>query len=70
MILIVDDNLNIVQANEHFIQFCNMQKEDLIGRHIIEDRVPVVSLPESVATITSTKGDHVMTEIRYSTDKK
>jgi PAS domain S-box-containing protein len=69
MILIVDDNLNIVQANEHFIQFCNMQKEDLIGRHIIEDMIPVVSSPESVATITSTKGDHVMNEIRYSTEK-
>ncbi|MCA1916338.1 PAS domain S-box protein [Methanospirillum hungatei] len=70
MILIVDENLNIVQANEHFIRFCNMKKEDLIGRHIIEDAIPVVSSPESVATITSPKGDHVMTEIRYSTDKK
>ena len=27
MILMVDENLNVVQANEHFIRFCNMQKE-------------------------------------------
>lgn len=68
LILMVDENLNVVQANEHFIRFCNMQKEDLIGRHIIEDRLPVVSSPESVATITSTKEEHAITDIHYTDD--
>lgn len=67
MILMVDENLNVVQANEHFIRFCNMQKEDLIGRHIVEDRVPIVSSPESAATITSTKGEQIITDIHYKT---
>ena len=69
MILILDDNLTVVQANDQYAGLTDLPKQELIGRNIVECSLPIVSDPETLAVIRSTEKEQVITDIRFRKGK-
>lgn len=65
MILILDDNLTVVQANNQYAGLAGLPKQDLIGRNITESSLPIVSDTETLKVIQSTEKEQVITDIRF-----
>jgi PAS domain S-box-containing protein len=70
IILIVDQDLNVVQANDQYLNLSGLTKQELIGRNIHEGELPIVSTPEALGIIESTGKQQVVTELRSMTDKE
>jgi PAS domain S-box-containing protein len=70
IILIVDQDLNVVQANDQYLNLSGLTKEELIGRNIHEGELPIVSTPEALGIIESTGKQQVVAELRSMTDKE
>jgi PAS domain S-box-containing protein len=69
IILIVDQDLNVVQANDQYLNLSGLNKEELIGRNIHEGTLPIVSTPEALGIIESTGKQQVVTELSSGTGK-
>ncbi len=65
IILILDRNLSIVQANDQYVGLTGLTKQELIGRNILAGTFPIVSSPEALGIIQSTGKEQVSTEIRF-----
>lgn len=65
MIIILDENLNVVQVNEQYIRYSNTSKDDIIGRHISEDSLPIISSPDTIKIIESTKNEQIISDVCY-----
>ncbi|NLV26541.1 MAG: PAS domain S-box protein [Methanomicrobiales archaeon] len=68
MIVIVDMDLNVVQANNQYLTMAGLLKEEIIGMNILEETLPVISIPETIDIIRSVKKDQVITDVRYVGD--
>jgi PAS domain S-box len=66
-ILIVDQDLSVVQANDQYISLSGFTKQELIGRNLREGELPIVSTPEALGVIESTGKQQVITELRSGT---
>jgi len=66
MILILDNMMNIVQVNDQYLKLTGQSKENLIGRNILQDLLPVVSTPEALAIITSVEKEQIIQDVRFS----
>ncbi|MBP1929964.1 PAS domain S-box-containing protein [Methanolinea mesophila] len=69
-ILIVDRELNIVQANDKYLSLAGYAKEELIGRNLLDLNLPVVSTPEAVAILGSVGKEQIVTEIHSTTGRQ
>ena len=69
MILILDNNLTVVQANDQYAGLTGLPKQDLIGRNILECSLPIVSDPETLAVIRSMEKEQIITDIRFRKGK-
>jgi transcriptional regulator with PAS, ATPase and Fis domain len=65
LILVLDANLQIVQANDHYLKLAKCIKADLIGKPIEDVSLPVVSTPEAMAVIHGLGKEQIITDIRY-----
>jgi PAS domain S-box-containing protein len=65
LILVLDANLRIVQANDQFLKLANRSKADLIGQIIDDVTLPVVSTPEAQAVIGGLGREQIVTDIHY-----
>lgn len=70
IILIVDEDLTIVQVNNQFTNLCNLSKEELIGRNLIENGLPIVSIPEALSIIQTTEKEQVTADIHYTNNNE
>jgi PAS domain S-box-containing protein len=70
LILIVDHDMNVVQANDPYLNLSGLNKEELIGRNIHEGSLPIVSAPEALGIIESTGKQQVITELRSGSGRK
>jgi PAS domain S-box-containing protein len=68
MILILDQYLSMVQANDQYIKLTGLSKQELIGRNLTEGTLPIVSTPEVLAIIRSTGNEQVIIDIRSLED--
>jgi PAS domain S-box-containing protein len=66
MIIILDLNMNIVQVNDQYLTFSELSKEDLVGRNILENGLPIISTPEALSIITSVTKEQVIHDVRFS----
>ena len=66
MIIILDLNMNIVQVNDQYLTFSGLSKEELIGRNILENGLPIISTPEAISIITSVTKEQVIHDVRFS----
>lgn len=69
MILILDDNMTVVQANDQYAGLTGLTKQDLIGRNIIEYSLPIVSDPETLEVIRSAEKEQVISDIQFQKGK-
>ncbi|RPJ54130.1 MAG: PAS domain S-box protein [Methanobacteriota archaeon] len=65
MILILDEDMNVVQANDQYLKLAGCTKQGLIGKNILAARLPIVSAPEALAVIQATEKEQVISDIRY-----
>jgi PAS domain S-box-containing protein len=64
MILILDRNMNIVQANDKYIGLTGYTKDELIGKNLRALKIPIVSEPDVFGIIESTDKEQVITDVR------
>jgi PAS domain S-box-containing protein len=64
MILILDQNLNIVQANDKYTALTGHTKDELIGKNLQGLQLPIVTDPDVLGFIKSTDKEQVITDIR------
>ena len=64
MILILDRNMNIVQANDKYIGLTGFTKDELIGKNLRALKLPIVSEPDVFGIIESTDKEQVITDVR------
>ncbi len=69
LILIVDEDLNVVQANDHYLNLSGLTKQDLIGRNLHEGVLPIVSTTDALDVIESIGKQQVITELRSGTGR-
>jgi len=64
MILILDRNMNIVQANDKYIGLTGFTKDELIGKNLRALKLPIVSEPDVYGIIESIDKEQVITDVR------
>jgi len=64
MILILDRNMNIVQANNKYTGLTGFTKDELIGKNLRALKLPIVSEPDVFGIIESTDKEQVITDVR------
>jgi len=69
MILILDDSMTVVQANDQYAGLTGLTKQELIGQNIIGSSLPIMSDPETLEIIRSTEKEQVITDIRFRKGK-
>ena len=65
MIVIVDMDMNIVQVNNQYISLSGLSKEEMIGRNIIGNGLPILSTPKTMDIIRSTEREQIITDVRF-----
>ncbi|RPJ53800.1 MAG: PAS domain S-box protein [Methanobacteriota archaeon] len=65
LILILDEDLRVVQANDQYLKLAGLSKPDLIGRNVLKSTLPIVSAPDALAVIRTTEKEQVIADIRY-----
>ncbi len=70
MILIIDNDLNVVQANDQYVNMTDFSKQELIGKNLAEERLPVVSDQVARGIIESATKEQVITDIRALVGKE
>jgi PAS domain S-box-containing protein len=68
LILILDADLTIVQANDRCLARFGRNKEEIVGRNLREAGLPVVSSPEALAVVEGLEQEQVITDICYRRD--
>ncbi|MDN5340448.1 MAG: hypothetical protein PWQ30_1557 [Euryarchaeota archaeon] len=65
LILVLDADLTIAQANDQCLARFGRAKEDVVGQNLRETALPVVSSPETLAIIEGLEREQVFTDICY-----
>ncbi len=68
LILVLDADLTIVQANEQCFRRFRRAKEEIVGQNILEAAIPIVSTPEALAVVETLEREQVITDICYRQD--
>lgn len=68
LILVLDADLTIVQANDQWLKRFRTPKEEIIGRNIRDADLPVVSSPEALAVVEGLEREQVIAEIPHRRD--
>ena len=68
LILVLDANLTIVQANDQCLRRFGRTKEEIVGRDIREAALPAVSSPEALAVVENLEREQVIAEIPHQRD--
>ena len=68
LILVLDANLTIVQANDQCLRRFGRRKEELVGRNLRDAALPVVSTPDALAAIEDLEREQVVTDVCYQGD--
>ena len=68
LILVLDDDLTIVQANDRCLAWFGRMKEEVMGRNLREAALPVVSSPEALAVVENLDREQVITDIQHRRD--
>lgn len=68
LILVLDADLTIVQANDRCLAWFGRTKEEIVGRNLREAGLPVVSAPEALAVVEGLEREQVITDICYRHD--
>ena len=68
LILVLDADLTIVQANEQCFRRFGCAKEEIVGQNILEAAIPIVSTPEALAVVETLEREQVITDICYRHD--
>lgn len=63
MILVLDSAFRVVQVNDRFLDLAGVEKSAVVGLHIEDAPVPVVSDEEVLATIRGVGREQVQTEV-------
>ncbi len=69
LILIVDQDLNVVQANDQYLSLSGLTKPEIIGRNLHEGVFPIVSTTDALDVIESIGKQQVITELRSGTGR-
>jgi PAS domain S-box-containing protein len=56
LIMVVDDDLRIIDINEHFLSLLNLSRKDTVGKNLAYIRTPDIDVHELLETIT--KGEN------------
>jgi PAS domain S-box-containing protein len=72
LILVLDADLTIIQANDQFLRHFGRTKEDLLGQNIRDAALPVVSTPGTLAVIEGLEREQVITDVccRIDSDRE
>ncbi len=68
LILVLDADLTIVQANEQCFRRFRRAKEEIVGQNILEAAIPIVSTPEARAVVENLEQEQVITDICHRQD--
>lgn len=68
LILVLDADLAIVQANDQCLRRFGRTKEELMGQNLREAALPVVSSPETLAVVENLEQEQVIAEIPHRRD--
>jgi len=68
LILVLDTDLTIVQANDRCRARFGRTKEEVMGRNLREAALPVVSSPEALAVVENLDREQVITDICHKRD--
>ncbi|HOI12561.1 MAG TPA: PAS domain-containing protein [Methanoculleus sp.] len=68
LILVLDADLTIVQANDRCLAWFGRTKEEVVGRNLREAGLPIVSSPEALAVVEGLEREQVITDICYRHD--
>ncbi|MCT8335994.1 PAS domain S-box protein [Methanoculleus sp. Afa-1] len=68
LILVLDADLTIVQANDQCLRRFGRTKEELVGGNLREAALPVVSSPEALAVVEELEREQVITDICHRHD--
>ncbi|MDN7011733.1 PAS domain S-box protein [Methanoculleus sp. FWC-SCC3] len=68
LILVLDADLTIVQANDQCLARFGCPKEDIVGQNIQDAGLPIVSSPEALAVIEGLEREQVITDISHRRD--
>jgi PAS domain S-box-containing protein len=68
LILVLDADLTIIQANDQCLKRFGRAKEELVGRNLRETALPVVSSPEGLAVVENLEREQVIAEIPHLRD--
>ncbi|MCM2465074.1 PAS domain S-box protein [Methanoculleus oceani] len=68
LILILDADLTIVQANDQCLRRFGRAKEEIVDRNIRDADLPVVSSPEALAVVEGLEREQVITDISHRRD--
>ncbi|MDD1720235.1 MAG: PAS domain S-box protein [Methanoregulaceae archaeon] len=70
MILVLDDRLTVVQANDQYLKLAGTTKTEILGRNVADPGLPVVSDPEALGLIRTTGKEQVIADIRPARGKE
>ncbi|WP_243670472.1 PAS domain-containing protein [Methanoculleus chikugoensis] len=68
LILVLDADLTIVQANDQCLRRFGRAKEEFVGQNLREAALPVVSSPEALTVIEGLEREQVITDICHRHD--
>lgn len=68
LILVLDADLTIVQANDQCLRRFHRSKEEVLGCNVRDAGLPVVSTPEALAVVEELEHEQVITEIGHRQD--
>ncbi|KAF5087648.1 PAS fold protein [anaerobic digester metagenome] len=68
LILVIDADLTIVQANDQCLRRFGRAKDEIIGQNIHEMTLPVVSSPEALAVVEGLEREQVIADISHRRD--
>ncbi|HOI58539.1 MAG: PAS domain-containing protein [Methanoculleus sp.] len=68
LILVLDADLTIVQANDQCLRRFGRTKDEIIGQNIHETALPVVSTPEVLTVVENVDREQVITDICHRRD--
>jgi PAS domain S-box-containing protein len=70
-IVVLDENLKIIQLNDHFLEFSRLNRDTILGKTIGRDTIPLLAEDETLqAARDSLKGKEIAKEIKWQEDGK
>jgi PAS domain S-box-containing protein len=65
MILVLDKDFNILQANDQYLALLGWTKKELLGKNLLEDDLPIVTVPEAMEAVRAAGKEQIIRDIPY-----